>query len=226
MFQNEEYKQQQQTKYNNDYDHDHDENTTDNDNDNENRNQTNSNEDVDEVDVDLEDTFSIYRFKFREGFMAELHNFSKIHQYDNRKDFKEAWEVWIKDNEGIVEEETSRLTLLGYDGKIVEKMFKSARYYFRKKSNVAIDAKQRTKYITISKILLQKMDAHIELQSAREDYSPKSGLVQFCLENETLVKDCLKTILEQGITNKTYILDKIKKTYKNRYFIYTNRVCV
>ena len=33
----------------------------------------------------------IYRFKFTEQFMEELYKFSKIHQYDDRKDFKEAW---------------------------------------------------------------------------------------------------------------------------------------
>ena len=30
----------------------------------------------------------IYRFKFTEEFMVYLYNFSKIHQYDDRKDFK------------------------------------------------------------------------------------------------------------------------------------------
>ncbi len=29
----------------------------------------------------------IYRFKFTEVFMEQLYNFSKIHQYDERKDF-------------------------------------------------------------------------------------------------------------------------------------------
>ena len=37
----------------------------------------------------------IYRYKFTEHFMEELYEFSKIHQYDARKDFKEAWKIWI-----------------------------------------------------------------------------------------------------------------------------------
>jgi hypothetical protein len=41
---------------------------------------------------------TIYRFKFTEEFMEYLHNFSKIHQYDERKDFKEAWNIWIETN--------------------------------------------------------------------------------------------------------------------------------
>ena len=76
---------------------------------------------------------AIYRFKFTEEFMVELYNFAKIHQYDHRKDFKEAWKIWLEENAEIVEDEVRRLTNLRYDGDILEKMFKSARYYFRKK---------------------------------------------------------------------------------------------
>ena len=31
---------------------------------------------------------NIYRYKFTNEFIVELYNFSKIHQYDHRKDFK------------------------------------------------------------------------------------------------------------------------------------------
>ena len=32
-----------------------------------------------------------YRFKFSVEFSELLNNFAKIHQYDERKDFKEEW---------------------------------------------------------------------------------------------------------------------------------------
>ena len=41
----------------------------------------------------------IYRFKFTKDFMEELYTFSKINQYDERNDFKEAWQIWTEDNE-------------------------------------------------------------------------------------------------------------------------------
>ena len=44
----------------------------------------------------------IFRFKFTEAFMEDLYKFSKIHQYDHRKDFKEAWTKWIEENDDIV----------------------------------------------------------------------------------------------------------------------------
>jgi len=79
-------------------------------------------------------TVSIFRFKFSDCFVNELYKFSKIHQYDHRKDFKSAWDTWLEENEELVNEETQRLSRLGYDGDAEDKMFKSARYYFRKKS--------------------------------------------------------------------------------------------
>jgi hypothetical protein len=45
---------------------------------------------------------NIYRYKFNEEFTNELSVFSKIHQYDDRKVFKESWIKWTEENEDIV----------------------------------------------------------------------------------------------------------------------------
>lgn len=163
----------------------------------------------------------IYRFKFTEDFMEELYNFSKIHQYDERKDFKEAWKVWAEENEYIIEEETTRLTTLGYDGDVMDKMFKSARYYFRKKSTEKKEPKQRRQYISVTRELLDAMDRHIEENIFNQDYQPKTGFVSFCKANETILKESISKIFEQGVKESEIIEDKIKKTYKNRYFMLT-----
>lgn len=163
----------------------------------------------------------IYRFKFTNEFMDELNKFSKIHQYDKRLDFKEAWNIWIEENKDIIQEETTRLERLGYDGDIIDKMFKSARYYFRNKTTEKTQPKQRRKYIAVSRELLQAMDTHIENNIYNEDYVPKLGFVSFCKENEIVLKDAISKIFEQGIKDSKLIQDKIKKTYKNRYFMLT-----
>ena len=77
---------------------------------------------------------NIFRYKFSDEFTGPLYQFSKIHQYDHRKDFKEAWNIWIEENDDLVNKEAKRLSELDYKGDIIDKMFKSARYYFRKKS--------------------------------------------------------------------------------------------
>jgi len=104
----------------------------------------------------------IFRFKFTSEFMVELFEFSKVHQYDERKDFKEAWIQWVQENKNIIDSEIDRLTNLGYDGDILDKMFKSARYYFRKKSTEKHEPKKRRQYIGVNKDLLDAMDIHIE----------------------------------------------------------------
>jgi hypothetical protein len=165
----------------------------------------------------------IYRFKFTEVFMEQLYNFSKIHQYDERKDFKEAWKTWTEENETIIDEEMRRLLNLGYDGDVLDKMFKSARYYFRKKSTEKKEPKQRRQYISVNRELLDAMDKHIEENIYNTDYQPKTGFIKFCNDNEKILKETISKIFEQGIKESQIIEDKIKKTYKNRYFMLTNK---
>ena len=164
---------------------------------------------------------TIYRYKFTENFMEELYEFSKIHQYDARKDFKEAWKIWIEENEDIINNETLRLDNLGYKGNVIDKMFKSARYYFRNKSTDKKEPKQRRQYISVTRELLNAMDNHIEKNMYNEDYQPKTGFILFCKSNEAILRETLANVVEQGINDSELIQDKIKKTYKNRYFILT-----
>jgi hypothetical protein len=161
----------------------------------------------------------IYRFKFTEEFMEVLYEFSKIHQYDERKDFKEAWKIWVEENETIINQETTRLNDLGYKGDILDKMFKSARYYFRKKSSEKKQPIQRRPYISVTRELLDAMDSHIKKNIFDKDYQPKTGFISFCRTNEIVLKETLVKIFEQGVTDSEVIQEKIKKTYKNRYFI-------
>jgi hypothetical protein len=162
---------------------------------------------------------TIFRFKFTEDFMEDLYKFSKIHQYDHRKDFKEAWNNWIEENDDIINEEVERLLDLGYDGDILDKMFKSARYYFRKKSPVTIEPKQRRPYITVSRDLLEAMDTHIKINIGLPDYQPKTGFVSFYEENNRLIIQTFRSFYEKNIKDSEFIQLKLKKTYKNRYFM-------
>jgi hypothetical protein len=162
----------------------------------------------------------IYRYKFTEDFMEELYKFSKIHQYDDRLDFKDAWKIWTDDNEDIIEDETRRLTNLGYDGDVLVKMFKSAKYYFRKKSTEKKDPAKRRSYINVDKELINAMDNHIERQNYNKDYQPKTAFLDFCKEHEELLKATMTNIYHQGMQDSDDIENKIKKTYKNRYFIF------
>jgi len=166
----------------------------------------------------------IFRYNFSENFLKDLNIFSKIHEYDERKIFKEEWLSWIEENDDLIKIESKRLLDLNYKGNVLDKMFKSARYYLRKKSNISIEPKQRRKYISVNNELLSSMDRHITGNIHRLDYRPKTGFEEFCLDNIDILKSTIRGLCETNIKiDVNDIKYKIKKTYKNRYFIATTK---
>ena len=160
-------------------------------------------------------TKPIFRYKFTEDFASELHNFAKIHQYDDRATYKDAWVLWLENNNDIVHAEYTRLTDLDYDGDIMDKMFKSARYYFRKKSTEKKTPVVRRPYTNIEKELLDAMDTHIQTNISNK---PSDGYIDFMSVHDVLLQDCINDLYSQGLSDREEIHNKIKKTYKNRYF--------
>lgn len=167
---------------------------------------------------------NIFRYKFCEDFTKPLYQFSKIHQYDHRKDFKEAWNIWIEENEDLVNQEVRRLTELDYKGDILDKMFKSARYYFRKKSTEKKEPKKRRVYVGIQSELLAAMDKHINANKKNDNYKPSTGFDEFCKEYIEILKVEVTSLCKSGITDSEEIKNKIKKTYKNRYFMLISKL--
>jgi hypothetical protein len=163
-----------------------------------------------------------YRFKFSGGFTDILYRFSKIHQYDDRHAFKEAWEQWTETHESEVTDEINRLRFLGYDGDINDKMYKSARYYFRKKRPSPITQTKRKQYVQISRELLIVMDEHIIRGLTNGHLKPQDGFLNFCETHMELVKEAVNGLYKSGMTNSDELHMKIKKTYKNRYSIIVN----
>lgn len=169
-----------------------------------------------------------FRFIFSDNFKEELSRFSQINQFTERKTFKENWKQWLEENSELINQELERLKTLDYDGDIENKMFTSARYYYRKKT---IDQepnkktnKPRKKYVSLSKEFLNKIDQFILKSLNTQDYKPKNTFEQFCTEKENhdIIKETIKAIKQQDPdVELSEIEKKIKKTYKNRYRIIT-----
>ena len=181
------------------------------------------------IDSKLDENFihtknlNIYRYKFTDEIIIEIHNFAKIHQFDERKDFKDAWNNWIIENDSLISTEVQRLIELGYEGDVIDKMYKSARYYFRKKTTEKKEPNKRRNYIGLQKELLESMDNHIKNNIKNEDYKPSIGFDNFCKENLNLLKIEINKLIHFNITDTQEIKNKIKKTYKNRYFMVINK---
>ena len=166
----------------------------------------------------------IYRYEFSRELMDQLYNFSKIHQYDDRIIFKDAWEIWVLNNSDIIDNESEKMKNDGYTCiDINKKMYISARYYFRKKI-ISINPIQRRIYVTVQKTLIKSIDKHI-LYNINNliELKPSDGFVDFCNNNKNILKEEISYLFQQGITDLKYIQNKIKKTYKNRYFLTTPR---
>ena len=197
-------------------------NNTDNDNNGADNNGTDR--DGDSVatsgDANFEDNSSniinIFRYKFTKEFMEELYKFSKIHQYDHRKDFKEAWLLWKDENEEFINDEIRRLNILGCNKDIEDKMFKSARYYFRKKNTEKKAPTTRRDYVGTSKDFISIVDKHIKSNIGNK---PSECFSQFCKENIEELQTEINRLINSELKETAEIKDKIKKTYKNRYFI-------
>jgi hypothetical protein len=171
---------------------------------------------IEKIDNNID--IGIYRYKFSNKFTEELFKFAKTHQYDHRKDFKDSWKNWMDDNNDLVDEEVRRLYNLGYNGDVIDKMYKSSRYYFRKKSTEKKEPSKRRVYVGNHKELLETMDEHIK-SNISKDFKPSLGFDDYCKKNFDILKEEVNLLYKSGYTDSNEIKLKIKKTYKNRYFL-------
>tara|TARA_B110000003_G_scaffold250868_1_gene264256 strand:+ start:853 stop:1434 length:582 start_codon:yes stop_codon:yes gene_type:complete len=169
-------------------------------------------------DSDRDNSHQIYRYKFQSNIIDLLTKFSKTHQYDPKKIYKEAWDMFVDENSEELGREVIRLNDLGYDGDCFDKMYKSARYYFRKKTLSKIEPKKRRKYIACDRDVLDAMDDHINKNIKSEDYKPSDGYDNFIKSNQSLILSEINRMIDNGLNDNNAIVKKIKKTYKNRYF--------
>ena len=186
--------------------------------------------------------------------------FTTVHQYDDRKTYKEAWTKWLAHDEiaAMLKSEVERLTNLGYKGDVADKLFKSGRYYFRGATSAPRtpnDANRRgsgpkalnalnqgslhadptplgvrgasapRKYVTMGRELLRAMDEHIERGLRTNDaYTPAIGFSDFfrTYASSDLLKAEVGNLIRhyETVPNPAKKLHaKLKKTYKNRYFM-------
>jgi len=181
--------------------------------------------DIGSTCADLNKTQPIFRFKFSQPIIDEMYVFSKVHQYDSRHDFKDAWNTWTENNSELIGNETKRLENMNYQGDIMDKMFKSARYYFRKKSTIKKDPSERGIYVNLDKDLLYAMDEHIKRNIfANIKMKPSDSVKEFQQINAEYIKEKTQHLCQEEGFDESMIENKIKKTYKNRYFMIMNPV--
>ena len=165
------------------------------------------------------DSIPILRFNFTPTFMTLLSSFSKIHEFDSRQDFKNAWKLWAEDNKILIQDETLRLQQSGFTGNVHDKMFKSVRYYFRQKYTAPAAQPPRKNYESMHKPILSAIDTQIKSIINDSSISPANGFDSFCTEQMNLIIEAIRISYPttQPISRDMIIsyTNRLKKTYKN-----------
>lgn len=179
----------------------------------------------------------IYRFKFSKIMMEYMISFSNLHRFEDKNEFKISFDTWYKENNDIIQEEITNLLKNGFQGneeKIKTKMYRSVRYYYRKKAenpntktkkkdkdelekeetehqDQDQNPKTKTKRFYLPIDVIKQMDRYI----MEKNKKPSVMFEEFMNENiETLEK--INNL--ENIRQKEKNHEKIKKSFKNRCY--------
>ena len=162
----------------------------------------------------------VFRFKFNSELTDKIDYFSKLHQHDERTTYKEEWKKWTETPEmlDIMMSESERLYRLGYTENINNKMYRSSRYYFRKKKD---EVKERATFVrssyNVSKDFITLMKNYIENEKLSINFSPKTAYINFIDINKDNYETEIQNLTTNGFSNQDAII-KIKKTFKNQHY--------
>lgn len=187
-------------------------------------------------------TIKTNRHTYSEEVVEQLSSFAKVHEYDDRKEFKEAWHKWMEepDIKNLIMAEVSRLTVNGLSGDILDRMYKSARYYYRKKggSEAVTEPTVRKEYEGLPRTVLKTIDDFIYSEINRNIAETDKGsnpiititaaksFTTYCKLHYDVISDLLPPMNDDA-ANKVNtnmreelkkVTDRLKKTYKNRFY--------
>ena len=93
-------------------------------------------------------------------------------------------------------------------------MYKSARYYFKTKSNKKSDPVKRRNYIGLDSDFRELMDNHIVNVCARREMKPADGFVNFMDEEKYVDKISTETIRLKSYNFEQELLQNLPQKYK------------
>lgn len=179
-----------------------------------------------------------FRYDFSDDVTKMLGEFANNNREKSRKEFTQIWEEYIAEEKTskIIKDEIEMMRYHGFCGDVMDKMYKSVRYYHRKRDiktlNVDQDINKNKHENRFSREFLKMMDKYILEQMTDHEnikHSDETGrqintLSQsesyqtFCEKNkEKILEEFIKIRKQTGRLTEM-VVDKIKKTYKNRFY--------
>ena len=162
---------------------------------------------------------SMYKQHIRE-WRQKIQQFAKTHP-TNRKEFKEKWLIWVNHHNILYETEKQRLTKIRCKGDLDDKIFKSARYYYRKKKTENKSFTTRKSYEGFSKNIRNMMKNHIiYIVSQYENIRPMEAYDDFCKTQTQNIYNEIKLFLRQSAKKiEPYpFAIQFRKSYKNHFY--------
>lgn len=173
-----------------------------------------------------------YRFDFTSLFATRLAQFAAEHVNKDRKTFQKEWSNWCEIPE--IHEQIAQESLLmeknGFQGDVLDKMYKSARYYHRKNKPKIKEFIHKEHTNRFTREFLECMDDQIEEyirkqsngvldSNARIPLSQSMGYEQFCkTHQDEIYAELLKIKENRGRLDAATIGEKLKKAYKTRFY--------
>ena len=179
-----------------------------------------------------------YRFDFTDNAKHLLVDFANRNKNAKRKEFLEAWVKWSSEEEikGKLDQERARMESEGFTGDVLDKMFKSVRYYHKKRPNCSDEeevkeAPRGGHNNRFSREFLNEMDNYIQkqIENTKNLHKEKDKWVntlsqavaysEYCKANQkSILAEFVLIKAKRGeVTNK--MVDTLKKTYKNRFYL-------
>lgn len=159
---------------------------------------------------------NLYRFKLTNETKELIERFSILHKEATRNDFNHSWNEFLDTNNKILQNENNKLMKEGFKGNFNEKIYKSARYYFRnKKENNNVQ--QRRPYISLDKSFITIINNFINDKRKQNVFKPSEGYEEFYNKYKDIINKEIDNLLNKNLTKKD-AENKFKKTFKNRYF--------
>ena len=161
-----------------------------------------------------------YRFKFNIDLLNSIKEFSKIHSEDNGDEFLEAFQDWKTINNEMIKIEEERIIHLGFKGNIEEKIYRSAKYYFKNKKNNICKLEQKTtktNYIPRNNTFFTMMVEYIKQKPVKASLLFKEFINE---TDQTISSEIKKEFcrLRSFDLTQEECLQKIKKGFNNAYY--------
>ncbi len=172
--------------------------------------------------IDTDKKKKIFRFKFSSDIVDRMTCFSKENKNLSKNNFTDNWDRWLESNRDAIDSEKKRLQDLGCEGNIENRLFRSARYYLCKKKEEKTESKKRRKYVSLDREFIDCIDNHIQ-NKYHDGISPKLAYQDFCDKNMLDIEQEIDRMFEDDAFDKEEGKKKIKKTYKNRVYQFTNK---